>query len=104
MDPHHESTETKCPVCPECPGHTCPEPEQAEGSKLSGWRLCLAAIGCFLGPITLAILGAVYAGSSAEAQLTGALVGLGIGVVCAVGLAKLLGWGDNAWNRATRKE
>ena len=60
------------------------------GGWLYGWRLSLAAAGMFLGPVVLAIAGAVCMGGSHGARLLGALVGLGVGMVGSVMAARSL--------------
>ena len=61
---------------------------------LHGWRLGLAAAGMFLSPVVLAIAGAMCMGGSHGARLLGALVGLGVGMVCSVMAARSLGRRD----------
>jgi len=46
------------------------------------------AVGIFLVPVLLAIAGAVVAGRNQTAQLIGALVGLGLGMVVSIFVAR----------------
>lgn len=63
---------------------------EPDGPLLVGWRLGLASMGLFLGPVVLAILGAMWSGRSHEARFLGAITGLGIGMAGSVAVAKLL--------------
>ena len=53
-------------------------------------------MGLFLGPLVLAILGAVVAGDRPVMQLVGAAIGLGLGLVGSVVVAR-------QWNRNREK-
>lgn len=64
-------------------GHEMPS-ETPDGP--SGWRLVAIAVGLFLVPIVLAIVGALFGGESQDAQLVGALAGLAIGMGGAIGV------------------
>ena len=52
--------------------------------ELTGWRLGLAACGMFLGPLVLAIVGALLAGPTDTGQFLGGVTGLAVGAVAAV--------------------
>ena len=79
-----------CPTCSRCPIQECPAKDDAEGALLSGWRLGLASVGLFLGPVLLAIAGAMVSTESRTAQFLGAMAGLGAGLVGAVVVGRLL--------------
>jgi hypothetical protein len=51
--------------------------------QLRSWGLVLPAMGAFLFPLLLAVLGTVVAGNDGAAQLLGAVLGLGLGI-CAM--------------------
>ncbi len=57
---------------------------------MAGRPFAAAAIGVFLTPVGLAIAGAAWAGPSPIAEWSGGLAGLGLGLVVAVGIAKML--------------
>jgi hypothetical protein len=95
MHTSHDSMGTGSCGCSGCPIPDCPVEEGPEGSPLFGWRLGLASMGLFLGPIILAIVGAVCSGQtilgeSHEAQFLGGIAGLGLGLAGSVGTARLL--------------
>ncbi|MBN1588817.1 MAG: hypothetical protein JW888_04820 [Pirellulales bacterium] len=75
-------------ACPHCGGDACPTPDESDPTAMSGSRFVLAAMGLFLAPLVLAILGAVVAGRRAEAQLIGALGGLALGMAGSVLVAR----------------
>ena len=84
---HHAQEESEGPGCHGCAMCECPA---AEGvGPVSGWRLGLAAMGLFLGPIVLAIVGAACCRESQAGQLLGAVAGLVVGMVGAVAIARL---------------
>jgi len=56
----------------------------------SGWRMVLASVGLFLGPIALAIVGALLAGATADARAAGALGGLVLGMAISVIVGRLI--------------
>ena len=85
-----EPTGKTCARCSRCPVQECPAEHEPEGARLSGWRLGLASIGLFLGPVLLATAGAIWFGKTGTAQFLGAMAGLGVGLVCSVVVAKLL--------------
>ena len=57
---------------------------------LTGWRLTLSAAAAFLGPLILAIVGAVIGSPSPVGQWVGAGVGLVIGLAAAVVVGRRL--------------
>jgi len=57
---------------------------------LAGWRLGLASVGLFLGPVILAIAGAASFGDGPGTQFAGAIAGLGLGAACSVGTMRIL--------------
>ena len=85
--PNTEHHPTNCQGCSEssCSGHVACEAEPtapSEGGLLKGGLLVGASAGFFLGPVVLAILGAMALdGSSAHGtgQFLGAIVGLTLG-------------------------
>jgi len=57
----------------------------------SGRRMILASVGLFLGPIVLAIVGALLAGGTADARAAGAVGGLLLGMAISVMVGRLIG-------------
>lgn len=90
MHTDHEPTAARCSGCSRCPTERGPAELERDGPSLSGWRLGLASMGLFLGPIVLAIAGAMCFGSGHGARFLGAIVGLGVGMVVAVVVARRL--------------
>lgn len=72
--------------CSVCPVADCPADEGPEEPRLAGWRLGLVSMGLFLGPVVLAIVGAMSFSDSPGAQLVGAIAGLGLGSAGSVGI------------------
>ena len=56
----------------------------------SGRRMILASVGLFLGPIVLAIVGALLAGATADARTAGAVSGLLLGMAISVIVGRLI--------------
>ena len=56
----------------------------------SGRRMILASAGLFLGPIVLAIAGALLAGAAADARAAGAVGGLLLGMAISVIVGRLI--------------
>ena len=86
---------TDYPCCSNCPVDDCavvddPAEKGPEGSLLVGWRLGLVSTGLFLGPVVLAIIGAVSFGPRPGAQFAGAIAGLGSGLAGSVGIAAIV--------------
>lgn len=79
-----------CTTCGSSEG--CAPP--AEDGPFRGWHLVLISAGLFLGPVGLAIAGAILAGDRPAAQLLGAVTGLLLGMGAAILTAKLLGSND----------
>lgn len=77
-----------CTNCSVCSG-TDDGPLPQKG-LLRGGRFVLASVGLFLAPIVLAILGAAWCGESVHRQVFGAIGGLGLGMVGAVAIARVL--------------
>ena len=92
----HEPGEVKSSGCLGCPVQDCPAGDREDDLPVSGWRLGLSAMGLFLGPSVLAIVGAMCYGNSRGAQFLGAIAGLVIGMTASVVLAKLLRRADKA--------
>ena len=61
-----------------------------EADGPSGWRLVLASVGLFLGPVVLAIAGVLLAGAEAEARTAGAVGGLVLGMAISVVIGRLI--------------
>jgi len=79
-----------CPAaCPGCAG-------EAGAGGPSGWRLTLPAVGVFLIPLALAVVGATVAGPREAGRALGAVVGLLGGLGGAAAAARLLGRKDGA--------
>lgn len=76
--------------CSTCPVDDCFGKNTSDDIPLAGGRFVLASLGLFLGPLVPALIGAVWAGETPVGQLCGALVGLGLGMVGAVGIAGIL--------------
>jgi hypothetical protein len=89
MPADHQPAEAICSGCPRCPSGDHPT-DEPDSPLLYGWRLGLSAIGLFLGPVVLAIVGVLLFGDSPASQLAGAMVGLGVGLAVSVGVAKVL--------------
>ena len=88
MPPQEESP--RCAECSACsPGDGQPDegPQQRPGGGW-GWGAAIALM--FLGPVVLATLGAIWAGDNPDAQLFGAVAGLGVGAAASVGIVKLV--------------
>lgn len=79
---------SSCHSCKTCaPGEdTCPGVDAP-----SGGRLILTAVGSLLLPLLLAITGAAAAGRTEKAHIVGGLAGLGLGLVGAAVVVRLLG-------------
>lgn len=99
MPDHHPERPQDQPDPPQgCSGcsaecsHRVPDPaplpiESSETPLLTGWRFALVSFGFFLGPLALAILGAVVFRETPLTQLVGAVGGLLVGMLislCAV--------------------
>lgn len=80
--------------CSACGRDDCPANDYQHDSSLAGWRLGLASIGLFLGPVVLAIAGAMCFDKSYGAQCLGALAGLGVGMSGPMLAARLRHRGD----------
>jgi hypothetical protein len=76
--------------CSGCPLKNCPLEDRSAGSPAAGWRLGLVSLGLFLGPVVLAIVGAVSFGGTPGTQLAGAIAGLGLGLAGSLGMARIL--------------
>ena len=63
--------------------------DQDDGG-LRGWRLTLSAGAAFVLPLVVAAAGARLAGPAQTPQFLGALGGLIVGLVCGVGIARLV--------------
>lgn len=98
MHTHHESTVTNCHGCSGGPMRNC-RAGDSRAESLSGWRLVLCAMGAFLGPGFLAIVGASCLGESHSMRFVAAIAGLAVGIVGAAVVAKRLG----ARNRTAAK-
>ncbi len=81
---------TGCTTCGSSEG--CVPP--AEDGPFRGWQLVLISAGLFLGPVGLAIVGALLGGDRPAVQLFGAVTGLLLGMGAAILTAKLLGSND----------
>lgn len=79
MASERPTTET-CPA--ECPG--CPDPPPDGSSTetpFEGWALAMVAASVFLGPLVMALLGALVAAETPGLQFSGATAGLLLGMV-----------------------
>jgi hypothetical protein len=89
----HTQRELPLADCTGCT--TCGSPEgcgpPAEDGPFRGWHLVLISAGLFLGPVGLAIVGAILGGDRPAAQLLGAVTGLLLGMGAGILAAKLLG-------------
>ena len=94
MHTHHETTGTRCGGCSSRPIQNCPLGGNREESLLSSWLLVVAAMGLFLEPGFLAIVGASCLGESHGARFMGAIVGLAVGMTGSVVVAKRLSAGS----------
>jgi hypothetical protein len=83
------------PGCYRCRVEHCPSGDCSASPVLVGWRLGLACLGLFLGPVLLAILGAALIGEDCGAQLPVAISGLGLGMLGSILAARQLSCGDN---------
>jgi hypothetical protein len=92
----HAKRELPLADCTGCT--TCGSPEgcgpPAEDGPFRGWHLVLISAGLFLGPVGLAIVGAILGGDRPAAQLLGAVTGLLLGMAAGILTAKLLGSND----------
>jgi len=77
------------PGCFGCPVSDCRAETGAGGGGLAGWRLAVVSVGLFLGPIVLALVGAVCFWPGPEGQLLGAVGGLVVGVGVSIAVARL---------------
>lgn len=75
-------------TCAHCMLEDCPLDRTEEETRLRGRPLGLAAIGMFLAPVLLAIIGAMSFRSSYPAQLLGGLGGLAVGILA----ARIIAW------------
>jgi uncharacterized protein YqgC (DUF456 family) len=78
------------PSCGGDCGHCAIGSRPAVEGELAGWRLGLAAAGMFLGPMALAIVGALVGGPEATGQFLGGVTGLVGGAVVAALVSKRL--------------
>ena len=69
--------------CAQCMLEDCPLDRTEEETRLRGLPLGIAAVGMFLAPVLLAIIGAMSFRSSYPAQLLGGLGGLALGMLAA---------------------
>jgi len=75
-----------------CPGG-CPSCSRAKSvpEGPSGWRLTLPAVGIFLAPLALAVVGAAVSGPGEAGRALGAVGGLVAGLGGAIVAGRLLG-------------
>ena len=84
-----------CTSCPhlsqdgEHGGHSHAMPVKQFRGGLEGWKLALAAFGCFIVPLMLAWLGSYLGGKDQAYASLGALVGLVLGITIAGVTAKI---------------
>ena len=90
MTENHNHHRTSQPQCAGCSVTDCRGESEAYSGTLSGWRLAVASMGLFLGPILAALTGAACFASRPESQLLGAIVGLLLGIGVSVAVAKLM--------------
>ena len=76
--------------CAHCMLEDCLLDRTQEYVRLRGRRLGIAAVGMFLVPVLLAIIGAMSFGGSHPAQLLGGLGGLALGMLAARTIARRL--------------
>jgi hypothetical protein len=85
----------RCENCQDCGKHGRDVPESMQGG-LVGWRLALAAVGAFLVPLILGIFGSIVGGPGQNAKFLGALIGIAIGVLIAVVMARCFSGRSNS--------
>ncbi len=91
MSAHQKQTEPHGSACHGCAMRECPASADAEvAGPVSGWRLGLASLGLFVGPVVLAILGAACFRGSQAGQLLGGVAGLVAGMIGSVVIARRL--------------
>jgi hypothetical protein len=79
------------PACRGCAMGECPASGEAEeAGPVAGWRLGMASLGLFVGPVVLAILGAACCRGSQAGQLLGGVAGLVVGMIGSVVIARRL--------------
>ena len=79
-----------CSSCAKCPTEDCPAKKETEEPRLRGRSLGLVAIGVFIAPVALAIVGGLCASGSDGAQFAGTLTGLGLGLGASAVLARFI--------------
>jgi len=82
-----------CASCTACGSSGGCSPPAGDG-PFRGWSLVLISAGLFLGPVGLAIVGALLGGDRPTGQLFGAVVGLLLGMGVGIVTARLLGSKD----------
>lgn len=87
MHTHHESGVTNCHGCSGSPMRACGV-RDTHAESPSGWRLVLWAMGTFLGPGFLAIVGACCLGQSHSMRFVAVIAGLAVGMVGSALVAK----------------
>lgn len=76
--------------CSRCRIGRCPLAPCPSDPVLAGWRLTLASLWLFLGPVVLAIVGAMMVGEDRGAQLLGAMIGMSMGMLGSIFARRLL--------------
>lgn len=84
MDDDSPLTQTNCAGCPRCAAEGCLSPPGEEAGTPEGCRLVFGAIGLFLMPLVLAIVGAKWLGTTGVMQFLGGLAGLAVGMTASV--------------------
>ena len=80
----------QCQHCPGCGAEIHAAEQTPDCLPLTGCRLGLTAAGLYLGPLALAICGAILGGDSPNGQFLGAMTGLGVGIIVAIISVRLL--------------
>ncbi len=94
MHTHHETTVRRCGGCSSGSIGNCPLQGNREESLLSGWLFAVAAMGLFLEPGLLAIVGASCLGEGYGVRFIGAILGLLVGLTGSAVAAKRLSAGS----------
>ena len=85
-----DARETPTAGCANCPVSNCPMKQEQAAPLAHGRRLAGVALGTFLLPIALAVVGSLVAGGSEARQLLGAVLGFLVGLGAAVAYVRFV--------------
>lgn len=91
MQAGHNPTEKSCPGCDGCRADDSAAEDGSLTPPMTGRQFVIASIWFFLGPLALALVGAVCFRQSHEWQFLGSIAGLGIGMAAAAVISRAYG-------------